>query len=85
MHPSIFRPLCALLLLGAAGVRKGVPRGFSGLTDIIAGPEWACAAGLLVHGRGTAAAAKRGRPKAPGTFLSKLKTSLKGLFPASAA
>jgi cell division protein FtsA len=29
-------------------VRKGLPRGLSGLTDIVAGPEWACVAGLLL-------------------------------------
>jgi len=71
-------------LLGASGVRLGVPRDFGGLTDLLAGPEWACAAGLLVHGRGSGAAT-RNRPAAPRSILTRIKNSLKGLFPASAA
>jgi cell division protein FtsA len=71
-------------ILGASGVRRGIPQGLGGLTDIVNGPEWACAAGLLVHGRGSTVSSK-GRAKAPGSFLNKLKSSLKGLFPASAA
>ena len=48
-------------VLGVA-VRRGVPRGLGGLTDIVASPEWACAAGLLLYGRGAAAAVPtRGR------------------------
>ena len=39
-------------------VRIGSPRGLAGLTDIVNGPEWACAAGLLLVGRGGAAAPK---------------------------
>ena len=67
-------------VLGTTGVRKGVPRGFGGLTDIVAGPEWACAAGLLVYGRGAAAQVK-GRQKAERSLLAKLKSSFfKGLF-----
>jgi len=65
-------------------VRVGSPRGLAGLTDIVNGPEWACAAGLLLVGRGGAAAPK-GRPSAPGGLLSKLKNSLGRMFtPASA-
>ncbi|MEK6372661.1 MAG: cell division protein FtsA [Acidobacteriota bacterium] len=30
--------------------RKGVPRGLGGLSDTVAGPEWAAAAGLLLWG-----------------------------------
>jgi cell division protein FtsA len=30
--------------------RKGVPRGFGGLADTVAGPEWTTAAGLLLWG-----------------------------------
>lgn len=65
-------------------VRVGAPRGLTGLTDIVNGPEWACAAGLLLVGRGGASAPK-GRPSAPGGLLSKLKNSLGRMFtPASA-
>jgi cell division protein FtsA len=71
-------------VLGVA-VRRGVPRGLGGLTDVIASPEWACAAGLLLYGRGSAAASrKRSRGAGPG-LLEKLKGSLKNLFPASTA
>lgn len=70
-------------VLGASGVRLGIPREFGGLTDIVAGPEWACAAGLLVHGRGSGMAA-RSRSAPPRSILSRIKESLKGLFPASA-
>ena len=71
-------------VLGASGVRLGIPREFGGLTDIVAGPEWACVAGLLVHGRGSNVAA-RSRRAPPRSILSRIKGSLKGLFPASAA
>jgi cell division protein FtsA len=71
-------------VLGASGVRKGIPRGFGGLTDVVAGPEFACAAGLLVHGRGAGVAA-RNRQAPARSILSRIKDSLKGLFPASAA
>jgi cell division protein FtsA len=65
-------------------VRVGSPRGLTGLTDIVSGPEWACAAGLLLLGRGNASAPK-GRPAAPGGVFSKLKNSLGRIFsPASA-
>src|SRR2546423_1673712 len=30
--------------------RRGVPRGLGGLSDTVAGPEWAAAAGLLLWG-----------------------------------
>jgi cell division protein FtsA len=70
-------------VLGAT-VRLGKPRDFGGLSDVVAGPEWACAAGLLVHGRGAAVPA-RNRPAPPKSILSRIKNSLKGLFPASAA
>ena len=65
-------------------VRIGSPRGLSGLTDIVNGPEWACAAGLLLIGRGGAASPKH-QPKASGGLLTKLKNSLGRMFtPASA-
>jgi cell division protein FtsA len=71
-------------VLGASGVRLGVPRDFTGLTGTVDGPEWACAAGLLVHGRGSSLTA-RSRHAPPKSILGKIKESLKGLFPASAA
>ncbi len=65
-------------------VRVGSPRGLGGLTDVVAGPEWACAAGLLLVGR-SGAAAPKGRPAASAGLLSKLKNSLGKMFaPASA-
>jgi cell division protein FtsA len=71
-------------VLGVA-VRRGVPRGLGGLTDVVASPEWACAAGLLLYGRGSANTPKR-RSRAAGSGLfDKLKGSLKNLFPASTA
>ena len=70
-------------VLGAT-VRLGKPRDFGGLSDVVAGPEWACAAGLLVHSRGSAVTA-RNRPAPPRSIFSRIKDSLKGLFPASAA
>ena len=66
-------------------VRIGAPRGLTGLTDVIDGPEWACAAGLLLVGRGSAAAPKGSRAAAPAGLFSKLKNSLGKMFtPASA-
>lgn len=67
--------------LGVA-VRKGVPRGLGGLTDVVAGPEWACAAGLLLYGRQGASAIKA-KPKTGPSIFTRLKTSLKSLFPSS--
>ncbi len=61
-------------------VRRGVPQGFGGLTDVIAGPEWACAAGLLAYSRGTLAPS-RAKGRAAGDFMAKLKSKLKGFFP----
>ena len=46
----------------------------------INGPEWACAAGLLLVGRGRAAVPKA-RLKDSGGLLSKLKSSLGRMFP----
>ena len=43
--------------------RKGVPRGFGGLTDTVAGPEWAAAAGLLLWGVRNQAKPRMRRPK----------------------
>lgn len=65
-------------------VRRGIPRGLGGLTDVVAAPEWACAAGLLLHGKPSARPAKA-KTKGGTDFLSKLKSSLKGLFPSSTA
>ena len=52
-----------------------MPRDFGGLTDLLAGPEWACAAGLLVHGRGSGAAT-RNRPAAPRSILTHIKAHM---------
>ncbi len=60
-------------------VRRGIPRGLGGLTDVVASPEWACAAGLLLFSR-TAAAAPKARAKSGPTLLNRLKGSFKGLF-----
>ncbi|MBL8113084.1 MAG: hypothetical protein JNK60_09385, partial [Acidobacteria bacterium] len=65
-------------------VRKGLPRGLSGLTDIVAGPEWACVAGLLLWNLPQAEKAQAMTKGTPG-FLDKFKTTLKGLFPQSNA
>ena len=64
-------------------VRKGVPHGLGGLTDVVAGPEWAVAVGLLLHGRATAVG-PRARARAGAGVLSSLTTRLKGLFASSA-
>ena len=64
-------------------VRKGIPHGLGGLTDVVAGPEWAVAAGLLLYGRASAAA-PRSRGKGGKDLLSSLKTKLRGIFSSSA-
>ncbi len=70
--------------LGVA-VRRGVPRGLGGLTDVIAAPEWACAAGLLLFGWASAQAVGRRKARtAPGLF-SRFRSSLKSLFSSSTA
>jgi cell division protein FtsA len=56
--------------------RKGVPRGFGGLADTVAGPEWAAAAGLLLWGfRDRSRIRKR-----PQKGFSKIASSLKSWF-----
>jgi len=62
-----------------------VPQNVGGLKDIVAAPEWACAVGLLLYGSAAAAAPAR-RPKSgPAGLVSKLKNSLKKVFPSSAS
>jgi cell division protein FtsA len=56
--------------------RRGVPRGLGGLSDTVAGPEWAAAAGLLLWGFRTEAKVRR-RPR---KGLSKVADSFKQLF-----
>ena len=76
---------CAEQTLGVA-VRRGVPRGLGGLTDVISGPEWACAAGLLLYGRQTAPPAKpKTKPQEKGLLNKLLKTPLRDLFHSPAA
>ncbi len=60
-------------------VRKGRPRDLSGLTDVVAGPEWAVAAGLLLYRRG---AARPSRPAEKGSrdILAGLKKKFGSLF-----
>lgn len=65
-------------------VRRGIPRGLGGLTDVVSAPEWACAAGLLLYGK-QSVNANRPRPKARGDLFAKLKGSFKNLFPSSNA
>lgn len=60
--------------------RLGAPRGLGGLTDVVAGPEWACAAGLLVHGR-QSAAQPRSKTKSGRDFLGKLRDSFRKILP----
>jgi len=66
---------------GRAGVSisrrgKGVPRGLSGLSDTVAGPEWAAAAGLLLWGfRDRARVRKR-----PRRGFARIADGLKSLF-----
>jgi cell division protein FtsA len=56
--------------------RRGVPRGLGGLSDTVAGPEWAAAAGLLLWGFRTEAKVRR-RPR---KGLSRVADSFKQLF-----
>ncbi len=63
-------------------VRRGLPRGLGGLTDVVAGPEWACAAGLLLMGRSPAAPQRSKAGGGPG-LLGKLRNALKGIFPSA--
>ncbi|HEX7192424.1 MAG TPA: cell division protein FtsA [Thermoanaerobaculia bacterium] len=56
--------------------RRGVPRGLGGLSDTVAGPEWAAAAGLLLWGFRTEAKVRR-RPR---KGLAKVADSFKQLF-----
>jgi cell division protein FtsA len=66
-------------------VRRGVPQNVGGLKDIVAAPEWACAVGLLLYASAGAGAPAR-RPKSgPTGFVSRLKSSLKKVFPSSAS
>ncbi len=70
-------------VIGAA-VRKGVPRGLGGLTDVVSGPEWSCAAGLLLYGKQHSTTSSKSAAKAGGKdLLSKLRTSFKSLFPSA--
>ncbi len=56
--------------------RKGVPRGLGGLSDTVAGPEWAAAAGLLLWGfRDRARIRKR-----PRKGLARMVDSFRSLF-----
>lgn len=56
--------------------RKGVPRGLGGLSDTVAGPEWAAAAGLLLWGfRDRTRVRKR-----PRKGLAKVMDSFRSLF-----
>jgi cell division protein FtsA len=56
--------------------RKGVPRGLSGLSDTVAGPEWAAAAGLLLWGfRDRTKVRKR-----PRRGFARIADSFKSLF-----
>jgi cell division protein FtsA len=56
--------------------RKGIPRGLGGLSDTVAGPEWAAAAGLLLWGfRDRARVRKR-----PRRGLARIADSFKSLF-----
>ena len=53
-----------------------MPRGLSGLSDTVAGPEWAAAAGLLLWGfRDRARVRKR-----PRRGLARIADSFKSLF-----
>lgn len=44
-------------------VRKGLPRGLGGLSDTVAGPEWATAAGLLMWAWKAKVSRERKRPR----------------------
>lgn len=65
-------------------VRRGVPQNVGGLRDIVAAPEWACAVGLLLYASAGAAAPVRRQKSGPAGFVSRLKSSLKKVFPSSA-
>lgn len=56
--------------------RKGVPRGMGGLSDTVAGPEWAAAAGLLLWGFRSEVKQRR-RPR---KGLAKVADSVKSWF-----
>jgi cell division protein FtsA len=59
--------------------RKGTPRGFGGLADTVAGPEWAATAGLLLWGfRSRAKVRKR-----PVKGLAKVAQSFRQWFATS--
>jgi cell division protein FtsA len=59
--------------------RKGTPRGFGGLADTVAGPEWAATAGLLLWGfRSQAKVRKR-----PVKGLAKVAQSFRQWFATS--
>ncbi|HKC24487.1 MAG TPA: cell division protein FtsA [Thermoanaerobaculia bacterium] len=72
--------------LGVA-VRRGVPHGLGGLTEVVAAPEWTCAAGLLLHGIKQERAKAPARPKKekPGFFSRLFRTPIKELFAAQNA
>src|SRR5205085_1649418 len=63
-------------------VRRGVPHGLGGLTEVVAAPEWACAAGLLLYGKQQAPEKNRARARKdkPGFFSKLFKTPIKDLF-----
>ncbi len=61
-------------------VRKGTPRGLSGLSDVVAGPEWAVASGLLLYRRGGVARGARAPEKTPGALLDVIRSKFKTLF-----
>lgn len=63
----------------AVPVRKGVPRGLSGLTDVVAGPEWAVAAGLLLYRRSPTRAARPDERRG-NDLVGGLKKKLRSLF-----
>jgi cell division protein FtsA len=54
--------------------RKGVPRGLGGLSDTVAGPEWAAAAGLLLWGFRDRARARKKPVKGLGRIASTFKS-----------
>ncbi len=56
--------------------RKGTPRGFGGLADTVAGPEWTTAAGLLLWGFRS----KTRERKKPRTGLAKVAESVRQWF-----
>lgn len=59
--------------------RKGIPRGLGGLSDTVAGPEWAAAAGLLLWGFRERARVRR-RPR---RGLARVAESFKSWFGAT--